>query len=156
MYHPHNFLVIRYFRHIIAENTLICGIAFMKYVAYLFLAYACTSLAASPPSSKAPSSPTSQDKEMMEYCQSLVEDGTPEKDIPSQIKACIDEQKANEEDTTNQDGAADAADEVSDPKLNACYDKVDAYIEKQLDTNPSASDQYDSLLNDCVKGNMPK
>ena len=125
----------------------------MKYFACLFLAYACTSFAAPP----APSSTSDQDQEIKDYCASLVEDGTPEQDVQSQIKACIDEQKANAaEDSSSQEDAGDAADEVSDPKLNACYDKVDAYIEKQLDTNPSASDHYESLLNDCVKGKMPE
>ncbi len=97
--------------------------------------------------------PLSTEQEISEYCASLVEDGTSKKEEADQIKACIEEQTANESEQS--DTAPEADTDPTDPVLNACYEKVDAFLEKQVEKNTDANDNYESLLNDCVNGKMP-
>ncbi len=95
-------------------------------------------------------------QEIRNYCYSLVEDGTPAKEAEEQVSFCIEEQNDSAaEQSTDESQPTAAEEEPLDPATSACYDKVDAIIEKQMETNPHASDQYEDLLNDCLKTKMP-
>ncbi|WP_250657049.1 hypothetical protein [Alkalimarinus coralli] len=76
-----------------------------------------------------------------EYCQSMLQDGTPDSDANDFVDQCVSEQMAYVD--TDEDY------EISEPD---CYQQIDNIVQDKLENDPDSSYDYDQLLNNCLNG----
>jgi len=120
---------------------------------------------------------SSLQQEIMNYCQSMVQPGTPDDEARQIIDSCVNEQNSyaqdsysdsdmNESDYSSSqiivesepaieeyDQGNEDYDQGNDALANVssddCYQRVDEEIQQQLESNPDFEYDYDMLLDNC-------
>lgn len=78
-----------------------------------------------------------------DYCQSMVQDGTPDEEVGQFLSECMSEQTAY-------------LSELNEASKPDCYEVVDTRIQEQLAQDPDYQYDFDKMLDSCLNENEPQ
>ncbi|MDX1452240.1 MAG: hypothetical protein R3183_06760 [Oleiphilaceae bacterium] len=97
-------------------------------------------------------------QEIQSYCQSMVQPGTDEGEAKEIVNACVNEQRMYLADASDMTPDSDAGYdnyryEADDSSQNMeqpdCYQLADEQVQAQLESDPEAVIDYETLVSDC-------
>ncbi len=91
------------------------------------------------------------DAVVQNYCQSLVQPGTPDYEAKQIVADCLAEQGLA---ASDEDAAMEQDNEAMESENDeySCSQAADEWVQEQLDADPDADPDYQQFYDDCMRG----